>query len=106
MFYFFQRPEKRQFNYKPRYYDPEKEAWERKKAAMGLDSQLTDEEKLRIRMRSKWGYSQESRSKTENKTKTLRIVVFFAILFFAIYVIFCTPVVEDFVTMFFKLGGK
>ena len=34
----FHRPEMPKFNYIPRYYDPEKEELEKRKAAMGLDS--------------------------------------------------------------------
>ena len=44
-FNFFHAPKPRTFNYTPRYYDPAKEALEKKKAAMGLDSKLTEEEK-------------------------------------------------------------
>ena len=50
-FFMFHRPEMPKFNYIPRYYNPEKEALEKKKAAMGLDSELSDSEKLRVKMR-------------------------------------------------------
>ena len=56
-FNFFNMPKPRTFNYTPRYYDPAKEALEKKKAAMGLDSKLSEEEKRRMRIRRGFGYS-------------------------------------------------
>ena len=41
---FFYRHNPKKFNYKPRYFDPEQQEWEEKKAAAGLDSKLTHEE--------------------------------------------------------------
>ena len=52
---FFYRHNPKKFNYIPRYYNPEEQAWEEKKAAAGLDSKLTHEEQLRAQMRSKCG---------------------------------------------------
>ncbi len=105
MSWFFPKYESRGFNYTPRYYDPDKEALERKKAEMGLDSKLSEEEKLRIRLRSRWGRGGSSGNKSEgyNKMRTIFIVAFCCIAF---YVLFFTPVVEDFISMFLKLGGK
>ena len=60
---FFYRHNPKKFNYIPRYYNPEEQAWEEKKAAAGLDSKLTHEEQLRAQMRreydrcSKQGYA-------------------------------------------------
>ena len=58
-FNFFNAPKPRTFNYTPRYYDPAKEALEKKKAAMGLDSKLSEEEKRRMRIRRGFGYAPE-----------------------------------------------
>ena len=106
-FFMFHRPEMPKFNYIPRYYDPEKEELEKRKAAMGLDSKLTDSEKLRVRMRKKWGrIGDDGRAKKNSSTSTLRYVVIFGFAALAIYFIFFTPLVENFITMFLKLGGK
>ena len=41
---FFYRHNPKKFNYIPRYYNPEEQAWEEKKAAAGLDSKLMDDQ--------------------------------------------------------------
>ena len=106
-FFMFHRPEMPKFKYIPRYYDPEKEELEKRKAAMGLDSKLTDSEKLRVQMRKKWGRIDDSgRAKKNSSTSTLRYVIIFGFAALAIYFIFFTPLVENFITMFLKLGGK
>jgi len=106
--FMFHRPEMPRFNYIPRYYDPNKEELEKRKAAMGLDSQLSDNEKFRMRMKTRWGRINEDgrAKKSRSSLKPMRIVLFFGIAAFFIYFIFFTPLVENFITMFLHLGGK
>lgn len=107
-FYIFRTPKPRQFSYTPRYYDPNKDALEKKKAAMGLDSNLTEQEKLRMKMRTKWGMDPET-GKVERKKigfKGMRFVIFFGILALFIYIIFFTPLVDNFIAMFLHIGNK
>lgn len=96
------------FNYIPRYYNPEKEELEKKKAAMGLDSNLSDNEKLRVRMRQRWGrIDEDGRAKKKGfSSGMLRYIIIFGFAALAIYFIFFTPFVENFITMFLHLGGK
>ncbi|MBQ3845383.1 MAG: hypothetical protein II817_10465 [Bacteroidales bacterium] len=107
-FFMFHRPEMPKFNYIPRYYNPEKEELEKRKAALGLDSNLTDSEKLRVKMRAKWGRTSEDGRPIKRKSafSALRIALIVGISAFFISLIFFTPFVENFVTMFMKLGGK
>ena len=106
--FMFHRPEMPKFNYIPRYYDPEKEELEKKKAAMGLDSNLTDSEKLRVQMRKKWGrIGDDGRAKKpRSSVGSLRYIIIFGFAAIAIYFIFFTPLVENFIEMFLKLGGN
>ncbi|MBP5644208.1 MAG: hypothetical protein J6X10_08295 [Bacteroidales bacterium] len=105
--FMFHRPEMPKFNYVPRYYNPEKEEMEKRKAAMGLDSNLSDSEKLRVKMRQKWGrVGDDGREKPRSSTGKLRYIIIFGFAALAIYFIFFTPLVENFITMFLKLGGK
>ena len=105
--FMFHRPEMPKFNYTPRYYNPEKEELEKRKAALGLDSKLSDNEKLRVQMRQRWGrVGDDGREKRKSTAGTLRYVVIFGIAAFLIYFIFFTPLVENFITMFLKMGGK
>lgn len=104
-FNFFNMPKPRTFNYTPRYYDPAKEALEKKKAAMGLDSKLSEEEKRRIRIRKGFGYAQEEmEEKRQSGFKGIRNVVFIGSILLLVYFIFGTPVIENFIEMFFSLG--
>ncbi len=104
-FSFFHTPKPRTFNYIPRYYNPEQEALEKKKAAMGLDSKLSEREKRRMRIRNAYGYDpDEYKEKSKIGFKTVRYVLFFGLMFFFVYVIFETPFVERFFEMFLSLG--
>ena len=106
--FMFHRPEMPKFNYIPRYYNPEKEELEKRKAAMGLDSKLSDSARLRVQMRQRWGRSiDDGKSLKQGYSfKWLRYAIIFGISAFLISVIFFTPFVENFVTMFLKMGGK
>lgn len=105
----FHRPEPRRFKYTPRYYNPEKEALERRKAELGLDSNLTEEDKLRLKMRKSWGHAEsfdEEGDKRRAAYKRFRFLVIFSIAAVLIYFILFTPFVENFVEMFLMLGKK
>ena len=106
--FMFHRPSMPKFNYIPRYYNPEKEELEKRKAALGLDSNLSDSEKLRVQMRQRWGRVTEDgrEKKPRSAAGTLRYAVIFGIAAVLIYFIFFTPLVENFITMFLHLGGK
>lgn len=106
--FMFHRPEMPKFNYIPRYYNPEKEELEKRKAALGLDSDLTDSEKLRVQMRQRWGrIGDDGRAKKKgSSTIMLRYAIIFGFAAIMIYFIFFTPLVENFITMFLHLGGK
>lgn len=94
---FFYKHNPKKFNYIPRYYDPEQQAWEEKKAAAGLDSKLTHEEQLRIKMRQKWGASRNEENKEEQRSKLIRRIVLGVFILFVFYFIFCTPVLNNIV---------
>lgn len=107
--FMFHRPEPRRFNYIPRYYNPEKEALERRKAELGLDSNLSEEDKLRLKMRKSWGRVDsvdEEGDRRRARYKTMRFVVIFGIAAVLVYFILFTPVVEHFIEMFLMLGKK
>lgn len=106
--FMFHRPSMPEFKYVPRYYDPEKEELEKRKAAMGLDSKLTDSEKLRVQMRQRWGRTGEDGrpKKRVNSMRSLRLAIIVGFSLFCVYLLFFTPFVENFITMFMHLGGK
>ena len=88
---FFYRHNPKKFNYIPRYYDPEKEAWEQKKAELGYDAKLSHEEQFRAQMRRSWSAPKNEESKEERRTKAIRRIVLGVFVLFIFYFIFCTP---------------
>ncbi len=88
---FFYKHKPRGFNYIPRYYDPQKEEWERKKAEQGYDSTLSHEEQLRLEMRRKWHTDKGQEDASERRYKTIRAFIIGAVVLVAFYYIFCTP---------------
>lgn len=95
---FFYKPSPKKFNYVPRYFDPEKEAWEKKKAEMGYDSKLSHEEQLRMQMRSKWGLGQDEESPAERRNRMIKRFLVGAFVLFIFYFVFCTPVLTNIVS--------
>ena len=94
---FFYRHTPKKFNYKPRYYDPEQQAWEEKKVAAGLDSKLTHEEQLRMKMRKSWSAAKDEESKEEQRAKLIRRIVLGVFVVFLFYFVFCTPLMNNIV---------
>ena len=92
---FFYRHNPKKFNYKPRYYDPEQQAWEEKKAAAGLDSKLTHEEQFRMKMRKSWSVAKDEESKEEQRAKLIRRIVLGVFVAFLFYFVFCTPLMTN-----------
>ena len=95
---FFYRHNPKKFNYIPRYYDPEKEALEQKKAEMGYDSKLSHEEQLRLQMRKSWSSaSKDAESKEAQRAKLFRRIVLGIFVLFVFYFVFCTPLMTNIV---------
>ncbi len=95
---FFYKHKPRGYNYIPRYYNPEKEAWEQKKAEAGLSSNLSHEEQLRLEMRRKWGVAKEKEDPSERRVKMLRSFVIVAVVAVAFYYLFCTPMLTNIIS--------
>ena len=92
---FFFRHNPKKFNYIPRYYDPDKEAWEQKKAELGYDAKLSHQEQFRAQMRRSWSAPKNEESKEERRTKALRRIVLGVFVLFLFYFIFCTPMMVN-----------
>ena len=92
---FFYKHKPKGFNYIPRYYDPQKEEWERKKAEAGLNSNLSHEEQLRLEMRKKWGVEKDKEDPSERRSRTIRAIIIVAVVGFAFYYLFCTPLLTN-----------
>ena len=95
---FFYKHKPKGFNYIPRYYDPQKEEWERKKAEAGYSSNLSHEEQLRLEMRNKWGVDKDKEDPAERRSKMVRTFIIVAVVAVAFYYIFCTPMLTNIIS--------
>jgi hypothetical protein len=97
--FFFKRPKPRPFNYRPIYYDPEKEeAEERKKARNGLQGN-DPRERMRAEIRRKW---KVERKNTDKRNQLYRFIFYLIMAGFSIYLIFFTDLVNKFVSLFVR----
>jgi hypothetical protein len=96
-FFFFKRPKPSQFNYRPLYYDPEKEEVEERKRSLQSLKEGDPKERMRAEIRRRWKTDQSSKHNRYDKT---RILFFFLIAAFAIYLIFFTGFVNKLVSLF------
>lgn len=84
---FLKRGKPKEFNYKPRYYDEEKEKMEkrRKQLEQSNKESSTDDEHLRLEMDRKWRKIDRS---NHNKARGINIFIFLVIAAILIYFIF------------------
>jgi hypothetical protein len=73
----------KQFEYSPRYFDPQKEAIEQRRKEMGLSDKQTHEEQLRARMQYTWNRRRERQKRQRNNTIKLLIFIALAVLLIA-----------------------
>ncbi len=95
---FFRTPKAKKFGYQPRYYDAKKEEWERRKAELGYQSELTKEEQLRLRMSGRW--QKDVASGNRRARRLLTYFIYTTFILGSIYVILFTNLVENFLTLF------
>ena len=100
----FRTPKPKQFNYKPRFYDEDKEALEQKKAAMGLNANITHREGLRLQMTRRWHKGGD----VEEKSTLFKFISYFfygTVIIGGVYLIFFTDFVYKLIALFgVKLG--
>lgn len=95
----FRTPKPKSFKYTPRYYDQKREELEKRKAAMGLDNELTYNEGLRLRMDKRW----RAGNADEEKSTLSKIVTYLIYAIFiggSIYIIMFTDIVEQILRAF------
>jgi hypothetical protein len=95
----FRTPKPKQFTYKPRYYNEEIEALEKRKAELGYDSKLSHQDSLKLQMSKRWRKSERGYKRSPISQLTTYLVVGFIIVG-GIYLIFFTDFVEKFIALF------
>jgi len=95
----FRTPKPKQFKYKPRYYDEDIDALEKRKAELGYDSSVSHHESLKLQMSKRWRKSDgDYKRSTLSKMITYLFVGF--VIVGGIYLIFFTEFVEKLIALF------
>lgn len=97
-FVMFRTLKPKQYNYQPRFFNPEKEAMERRKAAMGLEAKLTEQENLRLRMNKRWKH--KNQSDFGNTYKRMSVIIYLSVILLGVYVIFFTDLIDNLLKAF------
>lgn len=95
--FMFRTASPRRFVYKPRYYNPEKEAIEKRKAELGLDAKLSEEEKLRLRMSSRWRRNDQTSGLPAMR---YTFIIYAIVILGGVYVIFFTDLIDNLIRAF------
>lgn len=101
---FFKRPKPKQFSYRPRYWDPEAEEFEKRKRQLdGIGKEnVSDDEALsdlRSEMETRW----RRRHGADNVGRSnpwMKMFIYALIIFFAVYFIFFTGFINNLVRFF------
>lgn len=95
----FRTPKPKQFKYKPRYYDEDVDALEKRKAELGYDSKVSHHESLKLQMSKRWRKSDANyqRSPLSRMITYLFVIV---VIVGGVYVIFFTEFVEKLIALF------
>ncbi len=101
---FFKRPKPKKFSYKPRYWDPEQEEFDKRKRELdgiGPDERTTEEVKadLKQKMGSRWRRKHDPEN-IGRANPWMKLFIYALIIFFAIYFIFFTGVISNLVRFF------
>lgn len=101
---FFKRPKPKQFDYKPRYWDPEEEEFQRRKRELDGDdnddkTEGHSREELRSQINTQWRrrHTPEEGGRSNNMMK---LFIYALIIFFGIYFIFFTGFINNLVRFF------
>ncbi len=98
-FVWFKTPTPKKFHYKPRFYDEDKERLEQRKAELGLNSELTQQEGMRLQMRSRWRKGSVD-SEATPMSKLFYFLFYAFVIIGGVYVIFFTDLVDKIVALF------
>ncbi len=88
----------KKFTYRPRYYNADKEAMERRKAEMGAESDLNENEALRARMSARWRF--KNPDKSGNKYQAMSMLIYAIVILGGIYLLFFTDMIFNIIRAF------
>jgi len=92
-------PKAKSFSYKPRYYDEQKDELEKRKTVLGLQSKITHNESLKLRMMKRW----RTDDLNEEKSTMSKIITYLAYALFiggTVYFVMFTDIIEKLLSAF------
>ncbi len=99
MNFIFFRPQKaKKFNYVPRFYDPDKELWEKRKAELGLLDDLDGQNDLRRKIQARW--HRKTHETGKDKVRSFSLAIGIATVFISLYLIFFTHLIDNILLAF------
>ena len=98
-FVIFRTPKPKQFTYRPRYYDEDKERLEQRKAELGYDSTVSHSESVRLRMHRRWKHHDEE-VKRNNISRFIYFAFYAFVIIGSVYMIFFTDFVDKLIALF------
>lgn len=97
-FTIFRTPKPKRFNFPARYYDPQRDEWEHRKAELGYGSSLSREERIRLQMSKRWGKRDPFGKSTSSRY--LSYFIYAVVIGGSIYVILFTNLIDNFLALF------
>ena len=94
---FFKKRKTRRFNYQPRHWDKDREDLEKRRASLGLNTELTRKEQLRAQIEKKWKRGSKA---PEKNVFNIRHLIYIVFLFLVAYIIFFTKFVYNLIALF------
>lgn len=100
---FFKRPKPKHFDYKPIYWDEEKEEAAKRKRRIELaGKEKTIEEikaELKFQIDNQWRMQRQA---ARQKNYTIRLLIYLSVICFFVYMIFFTDLINNFLSFFVK----
>lgn len=97
-FIMFRLTKPRKYSYKPRHFDPDKEALERRKATLQVESKMSEHEEMRMRMTARW--RKNNPVVFGDKYKRLSFIIYAVIILTGVYVVFFTQLIDNLIRAF------
>lgn len=93
---FLSRPKNRKFEYKPRYYNLEREKREQRKKELGISIDENDKRSLlRGELQNRW----RNNRKTDKEKTRRRTIIYLIMIVIVVYYIFFTDIIQKFVSL-------
>ncbi len=94
---FLKRTKPKAFEYKPLYYDKEKDDREKRKRELGLDNSHDRSTMMKGELQRRW---RKDKTNTKEKTSSMRFFIYLLIAVMSVYLIFFTDLVQKMVQIF------